>query len=192
MLPSFSSLLGLYMRVAIIGTAGRDKSRVMTAQTWQWMIDAAKAQIPQGSIGVSGGAAWADHIAVALLLTDHLGGLILHLPAPITERGFLGGYGTSGGAANYYHTKFANTINVNTIQQILDCTMLPNCTGSVQPVSQGYSAMFTRNKRVVDELNPKTDAMLAFTFGKHEVADGGTKHTWDLFRGANKKHLTIP
>lgn len=180
------------MRVAIIGTAGRDKSKAMTVNTWQWMVETAKNQIPAGSIAVSGGAAWADHVAVALMLMGHLDGLILHLPAPITEHGFIGEYGTSGGAANYYHSRFANTIGVNTIQQILDCTLLPECTGSVQPVSQGFSAMFARNKRVVGELNPEMDAMVAFTYGTNGVADGGTKHTWDLFNGRDKRHFTIP
>lgn len=185
-------LLGFKMRVAIIGTAGRDKYKPMTLNTWRWMLDQARELIPSGSYLVSGGAAWSDHIAVQLFLDGHAGHLALHLPAPITPSGFMGGYGTSGGAANYYHSRFANIIGVNTIEQILECYTRNNCTGSMQPVMPGYSAMFNRNKLVVSELNPDTDLMLAFTFGTNGVADGGTKHTWDMFRGANKRHVQIP
>ena len=181
------------MRYAIIGTAGRDKTKPMTLKTWNWMLDTAWEIIPQGSHLVSGGAAWADHVAVQLFLEGYADLLTLHLPAPLTNtKQFAGGYGTSGGAANYYHGMFSNTIRQNTIEQIHECGYMPNCVGTVQPVANGFGAMFTRNKLVVSELNPELDHMLAFTFGTNGVAEGGTKHTWDLFRSTNKHHVTIP
>ena len=181
------------MRFAIIGTAGRDKSKPMTLETWNWMLDTSRQIIPQGSHLVSGGAAWADHIAVQLFLDGYADMLTLHLPAPLTNsKQFAGGYGTSGGAANYYHSMFSRVIGQNTIEQIHDCGYMPNCVGSVQPMANGFGAMFARNKLVVSELNPDIDHMLAFTFGTNGVADGGTKHTWDMFRSGNKRHVQIP
>lgn len=180
------------MRIAIIGTAGRDKTKPMTLRTWNWMLGLAREIIPEGSHLVSGGAAWADHIAVQLFLEGHAANLTLHLPAPLTSTGYLGDYGTSGNAANYYHKKFADIIGVNTFEQLIKCASHDNCTGSIQEVSQGYSAMFVRNKAIVQELNPHTDYMFAFTFGTEGVADGGTKNTWDMFNSSNKHHFQIP
>lgn len=58
-------------KFAIIGTAGRDKAKPMTRKTWDWMLRTAMEQIPPDSHLVSGGAAWSDHIAVALFLMDY-------------------------------------------------------------------------------------------------------------------------
>ena len=180
------------MRIAVIGTAGRDKSKPMTRKTWDWMLDQAYSLCPTDATLVSGGAAWADHIAVQLYLSGHVSSLILHLPAKLNDRGFIGPYRSSASAANYYHQQFSQAIGVNCIQQLIDCCTSENCTGSVQPPSPGFSAMFARNKLVVADLDPITDGMLAFTFGSGSVADGGTKHTWDMFVSDNKKHIQIP
>ena len=180
------------MKIAIIGTAGRDKSKPMTIQTWNWMLDVSRELVPSGTHLVSGGAAWADHIAVQLFIEGHAGNLTLHLPAPLTSNGYIGEYGTSGGAANYYHSRFSNVIGVNTFEQLMECALHENCTGTMQEVAEGYGAMFVRNKAVVQELNPKTDFMFAFTFGTNGVADGGTKQTWDMFDSVNKHHLQLP
>ena len=180
------------MKIAIIGTAGRDKTKPMSIRTWNWMLDVSRELVPSGTHLVSGGAAWADHIAVQLFLEGHAGNLTLHLPAPLTSNGYIGEYGTSGGAANYYHSRFANVIGVNTFEQLMECALHNNCNGTMQEVAEGYGAMFVRNKAVVQELNPKTDYMFAFTFGTNGVADGGTKQTWDMFDSVNKHHLQIP
>lgn len=181
------------MRVAIIGTAGRDRNRIMTRATWDWMVSSAMNCIPAGSHVVSGGAAWADHVAVRLFMDGHASALTLHLPSHMNDSGFIGPYQSAGSAANYYHERFSRAIGENTIQQLLECITHDACTGSAQQPAPGYSAMFTRNKLVVNELDTEHDGMVAFTFGQgNEPADGGTNHTWGLFRGHDKLHLTIP
>lgn len=185
------------MKIAIIGTAGRDKTKVMSFQTWNWMVRQAKALMPTAAASqihlVSGGAAWADHLAVHLFLNGDVSALTLHLPAPLDNTHyFVGGQGTAGGAANYYHAKFSLIAGINSREQIAEASREPGCHGTVQPVKQGYAAMFARNALIVKELDPATDRLLAFTFGEgDEPADGGTKHTWDLFHGS-KQHITIP
>jgi len=51
------------MKIAIIGTAGRDKTIPMTRALWDWMLDDAKNRLKFKHHLVSGGAAWADHLA---------------------------------------------------------------------------------------------------------------------------------
>jgi hypothetical protein len=71
------------MKAVIIGTAGRSHKELLTDKTWPNMVAKARELVPKGAMGISGGAAWADHIAVELYRLGHLSQLMLHLPAPI-------------------------------------------------------------------------------------------------------------
>jgi hypothetical protein len=174
-------------RVAIIGTAGRDKTRNMCIELWNWMVEDAISRIKQGAHVVSGGAAWADHLAVELFLRGHAGELTLHLPAPITDQfWFEGPYKSAASAANYYHAQFSTVIGRHSIEEIVKASQMEMCHGTVQPVGAGYGAMFQRNALVAE-----CEQMLAYTFGQGDVpADGGTKDTWDKCRGM-KLHVPL-
>ena len=175
------------MRTAIIGTAGRDKTKPMTKELWQWMLEDAKSRVSSSEHLVSGGAAWADHLAVALFLEGKVEKLTLHLPAPFIKLRFKGVYGSSGNAANYYHQNFSSAIGENTLRQISDCFALEGCDFTVEPEAPGYKGMFSRNAKVAT-----ADTLFAYTFGQSDVpADGGTKHTWDKCKGI-KYHVTLP
>ena len=105
--------------IALIGTAGRDKSKPMTANLWAAMVADALDRVPSGAALISGGAAWADHLAVELFLLGHASALRLHLPAPFaTCDAFAGGYGTAGGAANFYHQTFSKTTGKMSVREI--------------------------------------------------------------------------
>lgn len=175
------------MKTAIIGTAGRDKTKNMCKQLWDFMVADAKARIPKDSHVVSGGAAWADHIAVQLLLDGHATELTLHLPAPFNGE-FMGpAYGSSASAANYYHVLFSRAIGVDTLKQIETIASWDNVHGDVEPAMHGYSGMINRNSKVA-----KADFMFAYTFGKGtQPADGGTLDTWNKCKGI-KTHVTLP
>lgn len=175
-------------RVAIIGTAGRDKSKHMSIGLWNWMVDNAIARIQQGAHVVSGGAAWADHLAVELFLRGHAGELTLHLPAPITDKGwFEGPYKSAASAANFYHANFSTVIGRHSIGEIVLASRKEHCHGTVQPIGAGYGAMFARNALVAE-----CEQMLAYTFGQGDVpTDGGTKDTWDKCKGM-KLHVPLP
>lgn len=178
------------MKIAIIGTAGRDKTKPMTLRLWLWMVAHAKASIPQDSHLISGGAAWADHLAVQLFLDGHVSHLTLHLPAPMTDK-FHGPYKSAASAANYYHQTFSERIGVDTLAQIVQASEMPGCTGSVQPEQAGYGGMFARNAVVAKEA----EGILAYTFGGgKEPADGGTLDTWNKCGcdPRHKMHVTLP
>jgi len=173
-------------KIAIIGTAGRDKTKPMTRELWQWMLDDAKQRVPRDAHLVSGGAAWADHLAVELFLTNHVGELTLHLPAPFEHR-FIGPGHSSASAANYYHTMFSKVIGVDTLMALDAAVKREGIDGTFEPAAPGYAAMFARNAKVA-----RAESMLAYTFGTgDEPADGGTKNTWDQCRG-KRVHVPLP
>ena len=174
-------------KIAIIGTAGRDKSKPMTHRLWNWMVADAKSRTGPGDHLVSGGAAWADHLAVTLFLEGHVKELTLHLPAPFVQR-FIGPSQSAASAANYYHRLFSTEIETNTLAEIERCTGMEHCHGTFEPAAAGYAAMFTRNKKVA----AAADTMFAYTFGTGDVpADGGTKDTWDQCKG-HRIHIPLP
>lgn len=174
-------------RIAIIGTAGRDKTKPMTLALWNWMLDEARSHMPVHAHVVSGGAAWADHLAVALFLEGSAHELTLHLPAPFRNGKFDGPSSSSASAANYYHERFSNVIGVDSLAQIDAVADMDPVHGSFEPAAYGYGGMFARNAKVAT-----CERMLAFTFGPGSVpADGGTLDTWNKCRG-NRIHVSLP
>lgn len=174
-------------KIAIIGTAGRDKTKPMTKGLWQWMLDDVRKRVPVGAHVVSGGAAWADHLAVRLFLEGHAAALTLHLPAPM-QRDFLGPYKSAASAANYYHKMFSDRIGIDSLMDIADAAGLPGCYGSFQPAQAGYGGLFVRNGLVAAEA----EELLAYTFGPgDQPADGGTLDTWNKCKGV-RTHITLP
>lgn len=176
-------------QIAIIGTAGRDKDRIYNLALWQWMVTDCWNRLPKECTGVSGGAAWADHLAVALFCMGRLKGLRLHLPAPfdMDRCRFVGEYGSAGGTANYYHEKFSRVMRENTLAHIA-MAIQGGASWTYQPAQQGFGPFKARNTLVARDCT----GMLAYTFGEGDVpADGGTRDTWDKFHG-EKIHVALP
>jgi hypothetical protein len=176
-------------RIAIIGTAGRDKSIFMTQAMWEWMVLDASKRLPEQCHLVSGGAAWADHIAVALYLADRVQGLTLHLPAPLGDEPgiFVGPANSSASAANYYHEKFSRVIKESSLRHIKKA-IEKGATWTCQPSQSGYGGMFTRNNIIANDCV----GMLAYTFSQSDVPGStGTLDTWTKCQGT-KLHVTIP
>ena len=173
-------------RVAIIGTAGRDKHEQMDQALWEAMVADARGRVGPEDILVSGGAAWADHLAVRLYLESAVKGLVLHLPAPFEEARFVGPDQSAASAANYYHERFMQLTGVDGLAEI---DMAINCGAvvSFEPPSSGYAAMFARNAKVAKG----SDKVIAYTFGtSDQPADGGTKNTWDQISGP-REHVSL-
>jgi hypothetical protein len=180
--------------IAIIGTAGRDRTKPMTRKLWHWMVADALCRLPDGCHLVSGGAAWADHIAVALFLSGKATRLTLHLPAPMAPMArmngphcYLGPWGSAGAAANYYHQRFSFAVGFDSLQQINAALAMIGTDSTTEPEARGYDAMFVRNLKVA-----QADTLIAYTFGTGLApADGGTANTWSKARGA-KVHVSLP
>jgi hypothetical protein len=159
----------------------------MTQQLWQAMVADAMQRIKKGSHLVSGGAAWADHLAVHLFLLGHAAELTLHLPAPIRNGWFQGPHKSAASAANYYHGLFSVVLGRQSIGEIILAASKPGCHGTTEPEGPGYAGMFNRNSKVA-----KADGMLAYTWGEtsERPADGGTLDTWNKCFG-EKIHVPL-
>lgn len=159
--------------LAIIGTAGRgDDAKKLTIDHWRDMIQVAKEITESEKIGdlVSGGAAWADHVAVELYLIEMSGLLKLKLFLPANEDDLM--------TAQNYHAHFSMVVGRNTWKEVMDIK------------HENYGRFKDRNSKVAKHA----DIFLAMTFGSGPVVkDGGTKDTVDkmLKRGINGYHLDL-
>lgn len=185
------------MRIGIIGTAGRkEDGPKLNARVYTRMVNFAYSivdsayktrKINDGITLVSGGAAWADHIAISVKKKNPLYKLELHLPCHISEGKFTGD--ASARTANFYHSIFSLSLTGKeknewaTRQSIQAAVLDPSCT-----VIQHNKGFFHRNLYVGATL----DLLLAFTFNNSKVPkDGGTKHTWDHSPCKDKRHYDI-
>lgn len=187
--------------LAIIGTAGRrDDADRLSRGHFDAMTDVAYGVIQETGAThlVSGGAAWADHVAVRLVLegaipADHL---TLFLPAALGVDGFTAS--RDGQTANYYHRKFSAAARIDSIAELNEvrrrgATLIVNPAG-----------FFARNAQVASSA----DALLAFTFGEGPawkarrfgqgtsadeagLKNGGTAHTFSRSRAATKIHVPL-
>jgi hypothetical protein len=180
---------GRMTTVAIIGSAGREKQ--LTPRIYEGMVAKSLEICRQHEKVelVSGGAAWADHVAVTLHKV-HGYPLTLHLPCAwdLATKAYVDMGGTNwmknpGGTANFYHRKFASSMGHEedyTLQSLDELIR----TGQIKTtVSRGFHA---RNRKVAG-----TDVMIAFTYGtNYPLQGGGTAHTWGLARGT-RSHICL-
>ncbi|ACS44098.1 hypothetical protein [Methylorubrum extorquens] len=185
--------------LAVIGTAGRgtDADR-LSAELYDAMYARTLDAMRTWGIRslVSGGAAWADHLAVRAFLEGEADALRLFLPARF-ERGRFGGTAPNDVArtANRYHDAFSRMLGIDTLGQVAKAID----RGAAASVHAGFK---TRNIEVAYEATH----MLAFTFGAGRgpvamteadegfasafeagLKDGGTAHCWSCTSRADAK-----
>lgn len=199
--------------VSIVGTAGRaEDGAKMSAALFQRMTKEAMRIItedwklsPDRVCLVSGGSAWADHVAVRLYLdslcpaeaekANHsFDGLTVYLPCALDLKCAGGPRAADNGSSmrqknpgrvlNQLHAAFSKRAGLRTspwsdmiAAQALGATI--DCTAS------GFHA---RNSRVA-----QSDYLIAFTWNDTALPkDGGTKDTWDKARGSGKTRKHVP
>ncbi len=183
--------------LGVIGTAGRDKTKVMTARLfnsmchylWQLINDYGE---PVNL--VSGGAAWADHTAVVVWLKlmeqehPNVGKLTLHMPAPWDWDNKRYADSKCGGVSNHYFERMNWRTAEDHLGELELVQRLAGCECTYAPASAGMGSFFQRNSLVAQQ----SDFLLAFTWGESESqpADGGTLDTWNKCRGI-KSHVPL-
>jgi hypothetical protein len=181
---------------AIVGTAGRKEDATRLSKNhYEAMCECARLllkQFNESDYGVdtlvSGGAAWADHVAVKLFLNKEIPKLKLFLPcpfdmvkrqydvAPLNQHEVIRNY-TTGENCNGKHARFTRKIGTNSLTEI----SLAIERGAEVIVGKGF---FARNALVA-----QSDIILAMTFGEKEwLKDGGTAHTMMTYLNRVKKH----
>jgi len=187
-------------RIAVIGSAGRvspknDKwdGERLTKADWDAMVEDMSKRVRPDDVLVSGGAAWADHIAVRLFLDGKVGGLILHLPNPRGEvDGTTSTVSEAGKTALRLHQRFSekvygnSEVSQNEILEAID----KGAMATYEDGTRGFSAFFDRNKLVAQSAE---DGMAAYTFDPDQDApgDGGTADTWKQSKLAREKKRSI-
>lgn len=160
--------------LAIIGTAGRrEDASKLTFRHWKQMLLAAKKIIELEKVTdlISGGAAWADHVAVTLSET---------LPTTI----WLPAHAKDLDTTRYYHEKFSRAVGRETFSEIEKAKK----SGNLE--IKNFGGFKDRNTKVSEGA----DIFLAMTFGEGKVIkDGGTADTVRKLSSAGKKgyHLDL-
>ena len=179
-------------QIAIVGTAGRgdDTVRMSLALYEAMLLDAGERIVRCWNRPVpliSGGAAWADHVAVGLFLCGLASQLTLYLPAPMdVQTGRFaehGGWPDVGRTANYYHDIFQRMTGIDGRAQIRQAQV----RGAV--LDTGPGGFKARNMKVATACTE----LWAYTWGYGtEPKDGGTAHTWHATVKRRKPVLHVP
>lgn len=173
-------------RAAIIGTAGRHNQHLrLSADIFERMCRKAAEFVAPDDDLQSGGAAWADHVAVVLFLAERARSLTLYLPCEFdlasvrfveASRDRLDG----GRIANHYHDLFATRTGWRPMVMIAEAAR----RGAELVVVPGFR---NRNIPVGD-----CDRLIAFTFGAGVWPDGnGTRHCWNNSTASQRLHFPI-
>lgn len=184
--------------VGIIGSAGRrSDAKKMTKELFYAMMRKTEALITQRlrlSLShvrlVSGGAAWADHIAVMEYLEEKVPELSLHLPTEWSQESsspqFLDNgnsniYNNPGRSANKLHRQFSDKMGEDTLKHIQDAVHLG-------AEFRTYDGFHHRNTGVARE----SKYLIAFTWneGATPKKESGTFDTWKKHSGT-KIHIPI-
>jgi hypothetical protein len=141
---------------------------------------------------VSGGAAWGDHVAVALYLEHRpLAGLELHIPCAWSssnkayeDTGSTDWRVNPGHLANSLHRSFAAAVSRETLTEI---EMAKHLGAVLVDTDKGFHA---RNTAIA----ASSDYLIAFTSDETEPISGGTADTWKKFTRETKRrvHVNIP
>lgn len=172
-----------HAHVAIIGTAGRDRAERLTPALFAGMTRAAAGIIkdtfgldPAATTLISGGAAWADHVAVALYLEGGVAGLTLYTPCAFqdgsngyADTGVIDWRANPGGTANYYHRRFSKCLGRNTLGEL----------GAARERGATFDASHPGFHARNSEVARVATHMIALTWAEGATpADGGTLDTW--------------
>lgn len=192
--------------IAIIGSAGRgtDAGHI-NADIYDYMYREALNAIREHDIdeAVSGGAAFADHVAVSLFLKGEVKSLRLYLPAIFNGRAYIPNPripSNPGKTTNEYHEEFRKSCGVEGLSEIKEAIS----RGAKVEVYHGF-------KRRNLEVATNCTHMIAFTFGEKPTKiffpnedgfispqeaglkdRGGTAHTWgECWKADWKKHVNL-
>ena len=195
------------MNIAIIGSAGRrDDAALWNKELYERALNKTLQIIEEyktlTTCIYSGGAAWADHIAVSLFLRKKIERLSLFLPAyfDLEKNCYISSsWKDPGSISNYYHNKFSTKIGLPKDASLRGISKAHQL-GANLLVVPGF---FDRNLSV-----GKAEIIIALTFGTNQgtfqnqdlgltdpqkagLKDGGTAHTWKHSCATTKIHLNL-
>lgn len=195
------------MKIAVIGSAGRGQDADhMTLELYNKMFADFSLRVKHlgADTAVSGGAAFADHLAVRAYLEGAVSKLVLYMPAKfgMSESAYIPNPAVQfnpGKTSNDYHRRFSKIMKIDSLKEISKALQ----SGAACFVHEGFH---TRNLEVADNC----DFLVAYTFGtkssldlkpgvpeftdskKAGLKDGGTAHTWgQCWKASWKSHVNL-
>lgn len=203
-----SSSLKKRICVGIIGSAGRGTDGYfLSSKLFLRMLEISYkicckySEHPETEIDLfSGGAAFADHVAVKLFLDKKVQGLTLYLPCDYEigkdqclipfdkykdrEEKRPNGYDPSnpGPTMTKYHKQFSQKCQLNSLKELIEAK---EAGAILNTETKGFKQ---RNTKVAESVQ----LLIAFTFGEGNVPkDGGTSDTWDKSTKAVRVHIPL-
>jgi len=184
-------------RVSIIGSAGRlGDGEKMSRDLFHLMVRKAEFLISEvfklaksDVTLVSGGSAWADHVAVRLWLEsvtnadnpDSFSGLRLYLPCAFDM--------TTNGPSPMFYGSVGATLNVLHMKGEFDSRTDIICAHALgAELNFRFPGFHNRNRQI-----GLSEYIIAFTWSNSTVCPkaGGTRHTWDNSATVNKIHVPL-
>jgi len=175
--------------VAVIGSAGRGAhAGKFTADLFKRMVGRVEKILREelklnNYCLISGGSAWADHVAVALFLSGKAKQLRLELPCEFNHR--TGRFTTSelGQYFSRLHEQFSQTARIDSLADIARALQTAGCKSTVH---RGFMA---RNNQVAKQAQ----YVLALSWSRGQEPDsGGTLYTWKrCSRATVKIHVSL-
>lgn len=182
--------------VSIIGTAGRYSNlHLLTAKLFDQMVDECHRLIideykdPADVTLVSGGSAWADHVAVQLFLTRGYARLRLHLPCHWDATTCKFAAVVPSNAMQAHTSKVLNTLH-GAFSKKMEHIANYSRNQIQRAINKGavifeYNSFATRNIQVA-----KAPHIIAMSWDEDEPKTGGTAYTWKRAKG-RKSHISL-
>lgn len=176
------------MRVAIIGSAGRNKDgERVNKKLYSRLVGHARHFIASLGIEdctlVSGGAAFVDHVAVTLHLIGVSQKLVLYLPAQWDGEKYCGN--SDSGYANYLHYCFSEALGEKKEKSLETIGKL------ISVGNHDFEHHFGKGFKERNLDVAKSDILMAYTFNKGGPKPrSGTLHTWN-HSDAKKYHFNL-
>lgn len=180
---------GEAQKVAIIGMSGRQKSmeQYLSPELYAQMTTLVSEKVKKDDILVSGGAAWADHVAVSLFNDNKVAGLELYMPCvwdadktQFYDSGASHWATNPGRMANTCHKKFSAVLGRNTLADI-------GAAVAKGAVIKTYAGFHARNSKIATTC----DSLVCLTFAAGDApVGGGSADTWRKCKSP-KTHISL-
>lgn len=178
------------IKLAIVGVSGNDPldKKKLCLEHMIYMTTTAMDYIknvigtnPSEIILVSGGSAWADHVAVQLYLTGEFAGIELYLPSrfDIKQKKYINTH--EGRKLNSLHAECQEKTGVNVFEELTKTVSRKAVKVTIQ---RGFLARNTL-------ISKNCDYLVAFTFNPDSPQKGGTFDTWKKTTHKNKMNYDL-
>lgn len=180
----------LMIKLGIVGTSGRnplDKKKLVK-EHMEYMAENVYCYIehviktkPNNIILVSGGSAWADHIAVQLYLTGEFAGLELYLPSRFDpkQKKYINTH--EGRTLNQLHAECKEKTGIDVFE---DLTRAVTKKATKIVIQRGF---LPRNTLIAKN----SDHLITFTFSPNDPVEGGTFDTWKKTKHDNRTNFDL-